>query len=192
MSLIGSAIDAVAPWPLKILGGVKAGVSAAWSFAIRYPRETVIVVLLASCAWLYHGRSECHLSAESFKQSVIAAQAKADAQAGAERAKWDAQQKENADAADADHAALAASGADALRAYITAHRVQPGADQGAASKPVAATQGGDPAVPANATAVPIVAPLVVAEADLRTCDADYTYAKGAYDWAHGLNEDAAQ
>jgi len=136
-------------------------------------------VLMALVAlWQHHQATDM---AKQWRQAKAAWDA---ARTNAETAKAAAETRYRSLAHDADlnQSRLAADGDARLAAYIADHRVQPAAQ----ADPAGAAQAGPSAVPANASADPVVAPVVVAEADLHTCDADYAYARAAYDWARGL------
>jgi len=184
MGLLSLAFDTMAPWPLKALSGAKAAASSTWSVVSRYPLQAALAASLIGNAWLYHERSQCRADSATFKAQVIAAEAKATADAIAARAAQEAAYKEKANEADKNYAALRAQGGASLAAYIDAHRVRGGSGKDPTGKAPSPGQGGNPDIPANSPAETVVASV----SDLTICDSDYTYARATYEWARGLNK----
>jgi len=138
-----------------------------------------VVVLLLIALWQHH---------EAAKQALYARQTKAawDAarrDAAAAQAQAEARYRSLAHDADQKYSDALAEGGTRLAAYVAAHRLRPAPQTYRASP----AQGGNPAVPENAPASPVMAQIAVSESDLKACDADYSYAKAAHDWAARFN-----
>lgn len=137
---------------------------------------------LATIVFAFLWRVEAHERATCNRARAQAVSALQDAVAASGRAKaaYEQRSKDNADASDRSHAAIADAGRVAVAAWIAGHRLP-------ASVPAVAPggQGNGAAVSSETAPVPTVA---VPESVVTTCDAAYSYALSAYLWAQTLNE----
>jgi len=164
--------------PLTLLGRFWGLLSRLGSLAGRYPVHCALVASLGLC-WLSWQRGDRYRDKlASTIHAYQTAQREAQALAIADRAKWDASQKEKANAGDQNHKTILADPRSSLAAYIDAGRVRP-KHQSATSQAPTAAQDPSPAVPAITPADTVLAQV----SDLKICDANYAYAKAAHEWA---------
>lgn len=161
-------------WLVLALGGLRKGLAAIWGVIARHPWQAALVVVLALCAWLYHGRKEAR---EELAQHIAAERAATGAQKRVNQAATK-HYEDVANVADTNHADMVADAFDATQRYIAKHRLQP-ADRACQAPAPAAS--GDPGVPPE-----VPAGIVVGEADVRACADLYVYSVASHDWAQSL------
>ena len=174
MGLLDLAVDAVTPWyikwPIRALGGIKAGI--AWVFS--KPIHIALTVAALALAWGFYER---HEAAKWQTQATHCAAARAADKAAADAAEAKARTTTHiiAETNIANRVSTdAAVDADADR-YVPTHRVRlPN------PAPIAPSAGPDTAIPADPTAVPIMG-VGVSQADFTACNGFLKYGIDAHD-----------
>lgn len=168
---------------LKLLGigrWLREAAGRVFSAAMRYPWQAALVVALAACGWLWHGKGKALAERDAALADVAAmieAQKQATALAVKERAKTEKLSKDIADATDQHAADL-----DAISRRALADRMRAKAPRCDASGTVAAAVPDDPARDPGADTGGVY--FTATEADnLRRHEVRSTACEG---WARGL------
>jgi len=180
MSLLSLALGIVEPWPLKILGGIKGGLS--WVVS----SSTHILIVACVCLSLY-GWHE-HSAAKGWEIKADQCQAtykKAVSDAKQATVAYEAKSKEKADAGQSNYNALVVAGHGRVSDYISTHAVgvQPTGpeNQSSSAKDQSARLS---EISSSNTSLAVTIPSAV----LTIADADYSYAQACYIWAQDLNK----
>lgn len=130
-------------WLLGALGWLRKAATALLDLARRYPLQVALILSLAACGWLWHGKGNALAERDAARaeiSAVIEAQKQATAAAIAARAKTEKLTKDIADATDQHAADL-----DAISRRALADRMRAKAGHCPASGAVAAAVPDDPA-----------------------------------------------
>ena len=163
-------------WLVSRISGVVPALKSALRWACLHPATAAALVFAVLWRVEAHEHATCTRAREqavnALKQAVAASQ-----QA---KAAYEQRSKDNADASDRSHTAIADAGRVAVAAYIATHRLPA---RSATTAPGGENNG--PAVPQDAPALPVVA---LSEADVKACDESYTYALSAFQWAQTIGD----
>ena len=180
MGLLNLALDVAAPWPLKLLGGVKS--ACAWVLSSTTHILICVSVGLGGVAWYEAHRATVWADKAASLAHTLDNERKA---SQALAAAYAAKSKDNANEAQSNYVAISTAGNDRVRAFIIANGVRDNSHSAIAAK------GGDTGILDIAPAEAVVASIdnvTVKKSDVLICDANYTYAQASYDWAQGINK----
>lgn len=168
-------------WLLSALGWLRKAATALFDLARRYPLATGLILALAACGWLWHGKGKA-LAERDAARAQISAMIEASKQATAlalkERAANQAAFAKLKKEADNGHSTALAD-ADRRTADFIRLRRQSGS---CAAKADPASEGPSAGVPESAPAETVL----VDASDVRACSAASVYADEAHKWAASL------
>ena len=173
MGLLDLAVDAVTPWyikwPIRALGGIKAGI--AWVFS--KPIHIALTVAALALAWGFYERHEAAKYEQQADHCAAATIARAKAAKAAE-AQVKATSHTIAETNIAHHTSTVAAIDAGANRYAATHRVRLPTPSAAPSSPAG------PALPADPAPPPLMG-VAVPDADFKACNSDAAYRDGAFD-----------
>ena len=170
-------------WWLSTLGWLRKAATALFDLARRYPLQAALILAVAACGWLWHGKGKALAERDAARAEVsamIEAGKQATALALKERAAMQAAFAKLKKEADNGHSTALAD-ADRRTADFIRLRRQNGSF---AAKADPASEGASAGLPESAPTETVL----VEASDVRACSAASVYADEAHKWARGLIE----